>query len=343
MKDFHGELRTAIVEAIRKARGDMAAEFGSDSIHGFALCTDDNVMTLFAAVCTKSWVAEREPGYKGIGSIYVEWNQSAGDQHFETVSKIIQALADTESSNEEQRFESLTLALEDCRNEGLFESDTLLICGNTDGVGDLEVDAITRLNSPDAAARIAEDLVLTLPTAASDETAPANAESGRRKDSGISKLVSAVSQLFRSGSKRSAAMEIIPGRGVTRCEIGSPKESALEVFGKPKNVNGKYFEFPGMGVDVAWNRKKEVVLIVFFFRYEGYKSFNGKTREGIGEHSSLQQVLDTYGVPDRQDQGPTSSGTTYEHLYYDRLGLEINFRHSKLESIRVDPVIEPKQ
>lgn len=343
MTDFHAELRTAIVEAIRKARGDMAAEFGSDSIHGFALCTDDNVMTLFSAVCTKSWVAEREPGCKGIGSIYTEWNQSAGDQHFEAVSKILEALSETESSNEEQRFASLTLALEDCRNEGLFESDTLLICGDTDGVGDLEVDAIARLNSPDVAARIAEDLMVDLPSVAPDETAPANAESGRRKDSGISKLVGAVSQLFRNGSKRSAAMEIIPGRGVTRCEMGSPKESALEVFGKPKNMNEKYFEFPGMGVDVEWNRKKEVDLIVFYFQREGYKKFNGKTREGIGEHSSLQQVLDTYGVPDSQDQGPTSSGTTYETLYYHRLGLIIDFRHSKLESIRVDPVIEPKQ
>ena len=140
----------------------MKAEFGADPLHGFALCTDDDVMTLFSAACTKSWVAEREADYEAIGYIYTEWEQGSGDSHFNSISDTVAELAaDDENSTVEQRFEAFVLALEDCRNEGLFDPDTLLCCGSTDPDDEMEMlamRAVDRLNSTANADKFAEHL-----------------------------------------------------------------------------------------------------------------------------------------------------------------------------------------
>ncbi len=151
MTNIHEKLRKSTAAAIRKAHADMCTEFGSDHIHGFALCTDDDVMTLFSAACTRSWVEEREADYDAIGYIYTEWDQDSGDRHFNAVSRTVAKMArDEEGSTPEQRFEAFVLALEDCRNEGLFHQDTLLCCGSTDPSEEMEMlamRAVDRLNS----------------------------------------------------------------------------------------------------------------------------------------------------------------------------------------------------
>ncbi|TWT51773.1 DUF4303 domain-containing protein [Allorhodopirellula solitaria] len=331
MTDIHDDLRRATVDAIRKARADMGREFGSDPIHGFALCTDDNLMTLYSAACTKSWVAEREAEYQGIGSIYVEWNQSAGDRHFESISKTLAALAESDQSTSKQRFDCLRLALEDCRAEGLFDSDTVLLCGNTDGVGEMEAEAVDRLNSTAIAGQVAGDLCVA---EYGDDCVPADRSPSQGTGSFLGKLMAGFQQAFRRDANQLTSMEIVPGRGVEGCEIGFARDAAREVFGNTQSTSANYFEFPHLGVDVQC-RKKRIDAIYFFFRTKNYEPFNGNTREGIGARSTAKQVVRTYGTPDKQDQGPTSSGGTYERLYYRRLGIEFNFRHNELEDIRV--------
>jgi Domain of unknown function (DUF4303) len=147
MTDMHADLRRIIVDAIRS---EMSTEFGADKLHGFALCIDDDVMTLYSAACTQSWVSLREPDYGGIGYIYVEWDQNAGDSHFDSISSTVAAMADDDRSSPEQRFEAIVLALQDCRNEGLFDADTLLCCGSTDPSNEMELlamRAVDRLNT----------------------------------------------------------------------------------------------------------------------------------------------------------------------------------------------------
>ncbi|TWT79509.1 hypothetical protein CA13_09120 [Planctomycetes bacterium CA13] len=340
MTDIHDDLRRATADAIRKACADMAREFGSDPIHGFALCTDDNVMTVYSTACTKSWVAEREPDYSGIGSIYAEWVQNAGDHHFDPISKAVAALAESDKSTIKQRFDCLKLALEDCRNEGLFDPNTILLCGSTDGVGEMEMEAVDRLNSTEIAGQVAEDLSAD---DYGDDSDPPDRTPSRRTGSRLGKLVAVFSQAFRRDANQLTSMEIVPGRGVEGCEIGFARNTAREVFGITESTSANYFEFPQIGVDVQC-RKKMIDTIYFFFRAKNYESFNGVTREGIGANSSLKQVIRTYGTPDKKDQGPTSSGGTYEHVYYYRLGIEFNFHHNELEDIRVFDAseVEPK-
>ena len=163
MSEHLSDLRTITAEAIRKAVADMNTAYGDDKLHGFALCTDDDVMTLFPAACTRSWVAERSDDYEEIGSIYTEWLQDSGDAHFEQVSQMVSEMADEDDSEAgcNRRFESFVLALEDCRTEGLFEQETLLCCGSTDPSGEMEMlamRAVERLNTAENADLFAEHL-----------------------------------------------------------------------------------------------------------------------------------------------------------------------------------------
>ena len=157
----HDLLRRSTADAIRKAHAEMEAEFGTDPLHGFALCTDDDVTTLFSAACTKSWVAKREADYEAIGYIYTEWEQGSGDSHFNAISDTVAELATDEHSTVQRRFEAFVLALEDCRNDGLFDPETLLCCGSTDPYDEMEMlamRAVDRLNSTAKADMFAKHL-----------------------------------------------------------------------------------------------------------------------------------------------------------------------------------------
>ncbi|MEM7473965.1 MAG: DUF4303 domain-containing protein [Planctomycetota bacterium] len=152
MSDIYADLRMRTAEAIRTALKEISSNADSDLIHGFALCTDDDVMTLFSAACTKSWVADRSDDYEAIGFIYTEWEEDAGDSHFDSISESIADMADADDSESasERRFESLVLALKDCREEGIFDEDTLLCCGSTDPMDEMErlaMLAVERLNT----------------------------------------------------------------------------------------------------------------------------------------------------------------------------------------------------
>jgi hypothetical protein len=162
MTKAHEHLRQATAEAIRKACRKIAAEYGNDPIHGFSLCIDDDVTTLFAAVCTKAWVTEHEADDDAVGYIYTEWDQNSGDSLFDQISDSVAKLAeDEENSTPEQRFEALVLALQDCRNDGTFDADTLLCCGSTDPSDEMEklaMQTVDRLNSREVADLFAEHL-----------------------------------------------------------------------------------------------------------------------------------------------------------------------------------------
>lgn len=163
MSDIYSDLRKRTAEAIRLAIKEMSASLSADKLHGFALCTDDDVMTLFPAACSQSWVGERSDDYEAIGFIYTEWDQDAGDSHFDSLSEMVADMADEDDSDSarEKRFEAFVLALKDCRDEGLFDADTLLCCGSTDPMDEMEklaMQAVEKLNSASNADLFAQHL-----------------------------------------------------------------------------------------------------------------------------------------------------------------------------------------
>jgi hypothetical protein len=167
-KDPNKDLRSATVAAVRQAAEEYRQPHPIEELFGFALCVDDDLRTLYQVSCTRPWVRERDAGYPGVGFIYVEWQDSANDVLFEPLSRRFAALADEAYRSDVEwakardgRFESLVLALKDCRDEGRFAADTLLCVGSTDPSEHLEalaMRAVDRLNSRTVADQFAKHL-----------------------------------------------------------------------------------------------------------------------------------------------------------------------------------------
>lgn len=160
-------LREATAKAVRRAAQALRKRDSQGGLFGFALCTDDDVRTLYHVACTVTWVRKKEPSYPDIGFIYVEWPNAAPDGPFKTISRQLAALDDDSYSSDEsesardRRFSALVQALQDCRNEGIFDQKTLLCVGSTDPSDHLEslaMRAVDTLNSKSLADRFARAL-----------------------------------------------------------------------------------------------------------------------------------------------------------------------------------------
>lgn len=168
MATYDDELRALTADAVRKAQVELFEQFGSDALFSFALCTDDDVRTLYHVACTKEWVEMNKQNYPEIGYIYVEWEQSADGALFDNIGEKLATLADQDYPSDEEwvaardrRFELLVQALHDCRNEGIFTENTLLCVGSTDPSNELEclaMNAVDRLNPNRLADQFAEAL-----------------------------------------------------------------------------------------------------------------------------------------------------------------------------------------
>lgn len=160
------EIRRLTAEAVRRARAELQTSCGGSHLFGFALCTDDDLMTLYHVYCTDEWVRAREKDDPDIGYISNEWLCCANEELFDRISDRLAQLSwreyptDSESADARyRRFNALVLALEDCRDAGLFDADTLLCVVSTDPSEDLQalaMNAVDRLNSPAVADRFAK-------------------------------------------------------------------------------------------------------------------------------------------------------------------------------------------
>jgi len=155
-------IRKATVEAIKAAAAEAFQTAEKDALFGFALCTDDDVETLYHVFATREWVAGRAADYPEIGFLSVEWTQSSGDQLFLPLSARLRELATSDNRagldpdvGRAGRFQALVEAMSVCRSEGLFDARTLLSVGSTDPdplMIKLSCDAARDLNTEEIAA-----------------------------------------------------------------------------------------------------------------------------------------------------------------------------------------------
>jgi len=139
------EVRRLTGSAIRRAAEELRKSGDTSDLFGFALCTDDDVRSVYHVASTREWVRQEEAHYPGIGFIYVEWVHSANEQLFDAVSSALGTHADQDygsaaggNAARDRRFQSLVLALKDCRDEGVFDENTFLCVGSTDPSEHLE-------------------------------------------------------------------------------------------------------------------------------------------------------------------------------------------------------------
>jgi len=162
------KIKSLLVLAIKKPKEELDEKYKGDKLFGYALCTDDAVMTIYHVACTDSWVKDKEKEYKDIGYISVEWEQSGDDSHFDKAYDEI--FQDYENSghedgsfeiNRDMRFEAMVQALKQCKEEAIFDEDTHLNVGSTDPSEHselLQMRGIDKLNSPKLANELAKAL-----------------------------------------------------------------------------------------------------------------------------------------------------------------------------------------
>lgn len=129
-------VRQATVEAIRQAAAEAYQTITKDELFGFAICTDDDVDSVYHVYATREWVQSREADYPEIGFISVEWTQASEDTLFLPLSTVFRNWASTDDQNYDvdgsRRFGVLVDAMMTCRREGLFDPRTLLTVSSTD-------------------------------------------------------------------------------------------------------------------------------------------------------------------------------------------------------------------
>jgi hypothetical protein len=153
------DLARLVAEAAKAAAEDLSRTFGKNELLGFALCTDDDVRTLYHVACTRQWARERRD--PGIGYLYTEWTQTAKADPFRSLSQEIDRRASIEHPTDtewevarDERFEALTLGLLECRGAGVFDAATFLCVGSTapsKHMKQLAIRAVERLNSAELA------------------------------------------------------------------------------------------------------------------------------------------------------------------------------------------------
>ena len=139
LKNHLDKLRSSVEKDIRQACMELKLSYPNDELIGFALCTDDDVMSIYHVVCTKNWVNEHEPDYPDIRYLAVEWEQSASEELFNEAQDLVAMLAEINYPTDNEwarardlRFVALVSALEACRVSGIFSPNTLLTVGSTD-------------------------------------------------------------------------------------------------------------------------------------------------------------------------------------------------------------------
>ncbi len=190
MEQFFADLQPAIEKAVRHAMEKIRREIGKEHIYSAALVTDSDCITLFLAVNTEEALARRDEEDRAPerlaelreywpeelvdqvadGSFSLnrylpdEWGYSDGtDSELNQVSQQLcnqeAALSNTDADTydeiqeqfQEQFLETVALAFETLRAEGIFAPETLCFISMSDDerTADIEDGSAQRLNTPE--------------------------------------------------------------------------------------------------------------------------------------------------------------------------------------------------
>jgi hypothetical protein len=130
---------------------------------------------------------------------------------------------------------------------------------------------------------------------------------------------------------------IIPGKGLSELMLGSNESNFTQLFGG--NRQGSYLVAESNGVDARVTDGKISVLFFYFFS-NSHNSFNGKTREGVGKDSTIDDVIVAYGKPDRIGESIISQfgampGAHEKSIDYHSIGIWFTFWDGYLADVRV--------
>jgi hypothetical protein len=166
ISSLQAQIETAIKSAASSARSSAPSD-----MFGFALCTDDDIRTLFHVSCTREWAGHQQNNRPDSAYIYTEWLDSPRNPEIDSISESFAASAYQKHSSAEEwasardkRFAALVSALRACRDNGVFDADTLLVVGSTDPsehLAAMTMKAVDSINKREVADRFAKALGYT--------------------------------------------------------------------------------------------------------------------------------------------------------------------------------------
>ena len=154
-----GELKNLTKDAVKASYEKLLSVYKNEDFTGYALCTDDGVMTIYHVGCTQQWLSR--DGHEAYTYAPVEWTYEDGETSFDAVYELlIQRVEKQDEKEYKNKFEdiidlsynSFVQALLELRNEGFFSDDVFLSVLSTDPSDhmiELELNAIKLLNSPE--------------------------------------------------------------------------------------------------------------------------------------------------------------------------------------------------
>ena len=131
---------------------------------------------------------------------------------------------------------------------------------------------------------------------------------------------------------------IVPRVGVGPVKFGMSKEEVIRIFGKPEAEEGSGLGLrylANKGITMMIHPELGVVSIDCFsskYPYPGLsiKTFQGRTKEGIGMGSGKQSVWTVYGRPDR-----TTREGLFTVLEYAKLKMRLKLLRGEVVNIRI--------
>ncbi|MFO6422065.1 hypothetical protein [Motilimonas sp. KMU-193] len=140
-------------------------------------------------------------------------------------------------------------------------------------------------------------------------------------------------------TQQPASVVIKPGQGFSRIVLGDKKRDLMRLLGQPSEDTGKYISYHSQGLTFRLQGNR-IQAIFFYFRYQGYSPFYGVTDQGIGINSTILDVINQYGEPDRVSETIVSQygekpGATEVYLSYQQLGIAFSFWDGELADIRL--------
>jgi len=129
---------------------------------------------------------------------------------------------------------------------------------------------------------------------------------------------------------------IVPGKSIGKVHKGMTTNEVEAALGKPERWQGKvmiYDKALGMSVLV---HPKTGVSVVFcgdeMLTYPGFKTFKGRTKDGVGMESSRDDVIAKFGFPTKVE----ATDIDRERMEYKPLGLTFTLESDKVIGLIVD-------
>ena len=131
-------------------------------------------------------------------------------------------------------------------------------------------------------------------------------------------------------------MVIAPGTGVGSIQFGMTAEDAKRVLGPPDPSGGTVLQYSALGIAIMTGIGSGTVDAIFLgdpTKVAWTHAFKGRSKEGIGMGSSLEQIVAAYGQPASTTSSPGGAVT----VAYDGGKTEYRVKDGKVILIVLRP------